>query len=96
MNLVKYYLHIDLEPLAIFISKNEIDYLFLIYNNYSIIWRHVPYVPETRTKIEINENIFNYLLKSKTNKLKDSRYCSSISEILKKLEIYDLVCESLI
>lgn len=96
MNLIKYFLHIDLDPLIMFLSKNEIDCLFLIHNKYPSVWRNVSYIPETCSKIEINEKIFNYLLKLNPDKVKKINQCSSISEILKKLEIYDLLCESLI
>ena len=94
MNLIKYILHIDVSPLNMFLSRNESEFMLLVYNNDSIIWRHVSYFPNVYKKIEIDVDIFNYILKS--NKLKECYYCSSISEVLEKLEIYDIICESLI
>lgn len=96
MNSVKYFLYIELQPLNIYISKNS-ENMFLFYGNNSFVWRHTYYIPKKDTfRIEINSEIFEYLLKLNYHKVQDLRYFSSVSQILKKLEIYDLVCESLI
>ena len=95
MNINKYFLYIELKPLNIHISKNS-ETMFLFYGSNFTVWRHIYCPPTSCPSIEINSEIFERLLKLTILKIQDLRYCSSVSQILEKLEIYDLMCESLI